>query len=78
MKDFKWPVALVYSVTLVVLGAMFGLTNDQSMQNKIIGLFDTIVPFLFGAVAGGATAGGAAYFIGRKRGIEDANAKKGV
>jgi hypothetical protein len=61
MKDWKWPAVAALTVVVAAIVVMFGLTNDQTTRNHLVGYFDSIVPFVVGAAAG-ATVGGAVGF----------------
>jgi hypothetical protein len=56
MKDLTWPAVVVFIAVLAALVVMFGLAGDVALRNRILGYFDSIVPFIVGAAAG-ATVG---------------------
>jgi hypothetical protein len=41
-------------ITVLIVGVvtMFGLTNDPAMRNRLLGFFDTVIPFIIGTGAG--------------------------
>jgi hypothetical protein len=62
MKHLTWPAALAFVIVPVVLAVMFGLADDVSMQQQVLGYFDSIVPYI--TAGAGAVAGGLAGFAG--------------
>ena len=56
MKDLTWPPVVVFVAVLIALVSIFGLTDDATLQEQVLGYFDSIVPFILGAAAG-ATVG---------------------
>jgi hypothetical protein len=66
MTDWKWPAVVALGILVAAIVIMFGLADDQPTRNRLIGYLDTIVPFVIGAVAGGATGGTVGYLRGRK------------
>ena len=47
---------------------MFALTDDQPTRERLIGFLDTIVPFIIGALAGGAVGGSLGFLRGKGHG----------
>jgi uncharacterized membrane protein len=60
--DWTWPLVVVIGLVLAAIVAMFGLTDDASIQTKLLGYFDAVVPFVVGAAIGG----GVGYLRGRE------------
>jgi len=54
MKDEKWSSVVVLIVVVAAIVIMFSVTNDQAIQNHLVGYLDVIVPFVVGAGSGGA------------------------
>lgn len=60
MKHITWPVVVVVVAVLAAVSVMFGLEQDPTIRQHILGYFDVIVPFIIGlgAGAGAGAAGG--------------------
>jgi hypothetical protein len=46
---------------LAALVIMFGLSDDVTVRNHLLGYFDSIVPFIVGTAAGGAVGSAVAF-----------------
>jgi len=65
MKDWTWPAVAALLVIVAGIVTMFGLTTDPAMRNHFVGYFDSIVPFVVGAAAGGITGFGTGFAKGK-------------
>ena len=63
MKHVTWPIVVVVVAVLAALAVMFGLEQDPAMRQRMLGYFDSVVPFILGLGAG-AGAGAAAGYAG--------------
>ncbi|HEU4682066.1 MAG TPA: hypothetical protein VFS51_09985 [Gemmatimonadales bacterium] len=61
MKELTWPGVVVFVFVLAALVIMFWVSDEATMRNHILGYFDSIVPFIVGAVAGAAVGGAIAF-----------------
>jgi hypothetical protein len=72
MIQWKWPFAVGFVVLVAGMVFMFVLVDDPTVRDRILGYFDSIVPFVVGAAAGGSVGGAVGYARGaellRKRG----------
>ncbi len=65
MKDFTWPSAFVFAIVVAGLVVLYGLSDDPVIRTRLIGHFDTIVPFIVGAAVGGSVGGAAGFARGK-------------
>ena len=68
MKHVTWPIVVVLIAVLAALTVMFGLEQDPTMRQQMLGYFDSVVPFILGLGAGAAAGAGAGYAGGYLRG----------
>jgi hypothetical protein len=72
MKELTLPGVVVFIAVLAALVIMFGLSDEATMRNHVLGYFDSIVPFILGAAAGAAVGGAVAF----RRGFLDGRASR--
>ena len=65
MKDWSWISVVVFIVVVAAIVIMFSVTNDQAIQNHLVGYLDVIVPFVAGAGSGGAAGFAVGYAKGK-------------
>ncbi len=65
MKEWKWPFVAVIVVVVAAIVVLFGLAEDPEIRKHLISYFDSIVPFVFGAAAGGAVGGSVGFAKGK-------------
>lgn len=63
--EWTWPLVFVIGLVLATIATMFGLTDDASMQTKLVGYFETVVSFVIGVGTGAAIGGVVGYLRGR-------------
>lgn len=67
MTNWTWPLVVVVSVLILAIATMFSFAENADIQTQLIEYFDTIVPFVVGAAAGGAVGG--TFGFGRGKGL---------
>ena len=72
MKDLTWPAFWTFTAVLAALVIMFGLSDDVTVRNHLLGYFDSIVPFIVGTAAGGAVGSAVAF----RRGFAEGKASQ--
>ena len=78
MKDLTWPAVVVVLAVLAALVVVFGLSDDAAIRNRVLGYFDSIVPFIVGSGAGATVGYARGYMKGAKaaeRGIGSVTAQ---
>jgi uncharacterized membrane protein len=66
MTTWTWPLVVVIGLVLAAIVVMFGLSDDPSMQTRLLGYLDTVVPFVVGAGAGAAAGGSVGFLKGAR------------
>ena len=64
MKEWRWPFVAALAVVVTAIVVLFALADQPNLRQQLINYFDTIVPFVFGAAAGGAVGGATGYLRG--------------
>ena len=65
VTDWTWPLVLVVGLVVAAIVAMFGLTDDAAIRDRLLGYFDAVLPFIVGAGAGATVGGTVGFFRGR-------------
>ena len=57
MKSLTWPGVVVFVTVVVAVVALFAITDDAGMRERLLGFFDTFIPFVIGGGMGAVTGG---------------------
>lgn len=68
MKHFTWPAVVVFIAVLATLATIFGLDTDPAVRQRVLGYFDSVVPFILGIGAGAVGGGAGGFAAGLLRG----------
>jgi len=67
MEELRWPVFFAFGVYLAAICLMFYLTDDHALRERLIGVFESLSPFLLGVTVGGTAGGAIGYFRGKAK-----------